>query len=67
MDREAALKKMKLLKTKAKAARKAGKRDVSMMFRRGEKRLSRALRATAPRPTKAKEEAAPAAPAPAAS
>ena len=57
MDREAAVKQMKSMKTKAKAARKGDKRNLAGDFRRAAKRLARQLRATAPRVAKKAEEA----------
>lgn len=58
MDREAASKQMKALKSKAKAARKAGKRDIARTFQNGVARLTRKLKASAPRTKKSDAEAA---------
>lgn len=49
MDREAISKQMKSLKSKAKAARKAGKRDEAIAFSHGSARLHRRLKATGPK------------------
>jgi len=57
MDREAVAKQMKQLKLKGKAAHKAGKREVAISFKHGAARLSRQLKATAPRGAKKAEEA----------
>ncbi len=57
MDREAAAKQMKMLKSKGKAAHKAGKREVAIAFKHGAARLARQLKATAPRKSKKQEEA----------
>jgi len=68
MDRETLQKQMKTLKGKAKAARKAGKRELVTAFKRGSARAKRKLKALNPRKKvrgKKGEEAA-AAPAPAA-
>jgi hypothetical protein len=65
MDREAVSKKMEAMKAKYRVAKKAGKRELARGFRAGQKRLSRLLKATAPRNVKKSEgdaaEAAPAA------
>jgi hypothetical protein len=45
MDQDAILKQMKALKSKAKAARKEGKRAIAATFRDGAARLSRRIRA----------------------
>lgn len=55
MDREAMQAQMKAFKTKAKAARKAGKADIAAAFKNRERRLSRELRATKPREVKKAE------------
>lgn len=55
MDREALKTQMKAFKTKAKAARKAGKDDAAEAFKNRERRLARELRATAPRDVKKAE------------
>ncbi len=58
MDREAAMSQAKVLKDKARAARKAGKKQLAKAFKQGSKRLRRKLRATAPKTTAKKDEAA---------
>lgn len=56
MDREAVTKKIKLMKGKAKAARKANKRDQSLAFKYGMRRLVRELKANTPKAPKKKAE-----------
>ena len=58
MDREAALKKIKMYKTKAKAAKKAGKRDNALGFKYAMQRVQRELKAAAPKVRKKKSETA---------
>ena len=56
MDREALNKAMKALKSKSKAARKAGKKDQAAAFKNGASRLLRQIKAL-PKPVVAKAEA----------
>jgi len=58
MDREAVIKKIKTMKGKAKAARKAGKRDQALVFKNGMRRLQRTLKAAEPKIRKKKSETA---------
>ncbi|MBI5509916.1 MAG: hypothetical protein HY903_14265 [Deltaproteobacteria bacterium] len=58
MDREATMAKVKSMKAKAKAARKAGKREQALAFVYGMKRLQRALKAAEPKIRKKKSEMA---------
>ena len=55
MDRDAVLKQMKALKAKARAARKAGKKEIAATFHSGAARLIRQLKATKPREQKKAE------------
>ena len=64
MDREAVVKKIKMFKTKAKAAKKAGKRDNALGFKYAMQRLQRELKAAAPKVRKKKSETAAAVPGP---
>mgnify|MGYP001615507155 CR=1 FL=1 len=57
MDLEALKTKQKVMKTKAKAARKAGKPQAARSFRKGAKRLLRALQAAQPKATSKTAEA----------
>lgn len=52
MDVQALTKQMKDLKAKARAARKAGKKDLARAFRSGSGRAARKLRRMAPPPAK---------------
>ena len=49
MDREAALKKIKMYKTKAKAAKKAGKKGNALGFKYAMQRVQRELKAAEPK------------------
>ncbi len=64
MDREAVIKKVKMFKAKAKAARKAGKRDNALGFKYAMQRLQRELKAAEPKVRKKKSETAEAVPGP---
>jgi hypothetical protein len=64
MDREAALKKIKMFKTKAKAAKKAGKRDNALSFKYAMQRLQRELKASVVQVRRKKAETAEAVPGP---
>lgn len=64
MDTETIKKQHKVLKNKAKAAKKEGKRQIAVGFARGAARLERMLKAANPKKKRgAKEEAAAEAPA----
>ena len=58
MDREAVAEKLKVLKSKAREARRAGKKEAAAVFRSGMKRLQRRLKASTPwtRRTRGKKE-----------
>ena len=64
MDREAVVKKLKMMKSKAKAARKAGKRDQALTFKYSMQRLQRTLNASEVKVRKKKSEMTEAAPVP---
>ena len=58
MDREAIVTKIKTMKTKARSAHKGGKKELALSFKKGMRRLQRALKVATPKVRRKKSETA---------